>query len=327
MAQEAEAKYSVKNLLDQQGASLNLTLLLGHQGLDRLIKMPQVQRPGICLTGFLGCYTGGRILIMGSAELKYLEELDESTRERRLASLLTETTPAVIVARNLTPLKELSRLCRKRNIPLLSTPMLAMDLMMKLNFVLHEELSGVLTLHGTLIEVFGLGLLLKGHSAVGKSEAALGLVERGHRLLSDDIVKVRIRGREDVEGFGPDLTKHFLEIRGIGLVNVAHLYGAVCVRETKQIDLIVKLEEWNNRHFYDRVGLDEKFYSVHGRMVPYYLLPVKPGRNVVLLVETLARLHCIRYGSEFAFPLTARGNRASPLIEPLSKLHPGFASG
>jgi HPr kinase/phosphorylase len=163
-----------------------------------------------------------------------------------------------------------------------------------MTFLLNEEFSPTVTCHGTLVEAFGVGVLIQGDSSVGKSEAALGLIERGHRLISDDVVRIRLREGPYLEGSGPQLTRHLMEIRGIGIINVAHLYGAVCVRDSKAIDLIVKLENWDDKRFYDRVGLEEKYRDILEVKIPYHVLPVKPGRDVVLLVETIALNHRLK---------------------------------
>jgi len=169
-----------------------------------------------------------------------------------------------------------------------------MNLLSKLTLLLNEEFALSMSVHGTLVEVFGVGVLIQGDSSVGKSEAALGLIERGHRLISDDIVKVKKREGHYLEGSGAELTRHHMEIRGIGIINVANLYGAVCVRDYKSIDLVVKLESWDEQSFYDRVGLDEKFCDILGVKLPLHILPVKPGRDVVLLLETIALNHRLR---------------------------------
>jgi HPr kinase/phosphorylase len=171
--------------------------------------------------------------------------------------------------------------------------MITMSLLSKLTLLLTEEFAPSLNCHGTLVEVFGVGVLIQGESSVGKSEAGLGLIERGHRLISDDIVKVK-KKENYLEGVGAELTRHHMEIRGLGIINVANLYGAVCVRESKSVDIIVKLEVWDNDSFYDRVGLEDKFCDILSIKVPFHILPVKPGRDVVLLLETLALNHRLK---------------------------------
>jgi HPr kinase/phosphorylase len=286
--------YLVQNLYEQHGKSLGLNLLAGGSGLHRRIHKAECHRPGLSLTGYLKGFVFARILVVGKQEMEYLRELDPLVREERLRSILTPSTPAVIIARGLRPPKELITLCEQQKTPLFQAGSTATSLLSKITFILLEEFCPSVTLHGTLVEVFGVGLLIQGESSVGKSEAALGLIERGHRLISDDVVRVKKKEGSYLVGSGPELTRHLMEIRGIGIINVAHLYGAVCVRPDKGIDIIVKLEPWDDQHFYDRVGLDDKFIDVLGISVPYHILPVKPGRDVVLLLETIALNHRLK---------------------------------
>ncbi|MBM3184054.1 MAG: HPr(Ser) kinase/phosphatase, partial [Chlamydiae bacterium] len=254
----------------------------------------EVNRPGLSLAGYLKGLISKRIVVVGKQEIEYLKELDPKMRKERLKIILTPTTPAVIAARGLRPLKEMVELCEKSHIPLFRANTSATALQSRITFLLLEEFSPSLTLHGTLVEVFGVGVLIQGESSVGKSEAALGLLERGHRLISDDVVRVKKKEGAYLVGSGPELTRHLMEIRGIGIINVAHLYGAVSVRHDKAIDLVVKLEEWDDQHFYDRVGLEEKFIDILDVSVPYHILPVKPGRDVSLLLETIALNHRLK---------------------------------
>ncbi len=287
--------YLVEQMFAQQGSVLNLQLQGGKDGIRRPITAPEVQRPGICLAGRLSNYSGERILVFGASELNYIAALEDSLKTIHISGLLKPVTPAVIVARGLSIPHVLRELCDLHSVPLFSTDIQAMDLVSRLTFFLYEALSETVTLHATLIEIFGFGMLIRGNSSVGKSEVALSLIERGHRLIADDVVRVRAKEGEFLEGSGPDLTRHMMEIRGIGIVNIAQLYGSVYVRESKKIDMIVHLEEWNPRHFYDRIGLDERMYTINGRLIPYYTLPVKPSRDMALLVETIARMHRIRF--------------------------------
>ncbi|KIC73059.1 HPr kinase/phosphorylase [Neochlamydia sp. EPS4] len=296
--------YKVEELFQKHGHDLGLVLVAGHKGLKRSIKVPESHRPGLSLCGFMKNHAYKRILVFGRVEMEYLRDLDPEIRVNRLKEILTTATPAVIVARRLLPLKELVTLCQNKGISLFRSSMSTMSLLSKLTLLLSEEFSPSMTCHGTLVEVFGVGVLIKGDSSVGKSEAALGLIERGHRLISDDVVKVKKREDSYVEGFGAELTRHHMEIRGIGIINVAHLYGAVCVRDNKSIDIVVKLEAWDDQHFYDRVGLVENYCDLLGLNIPYHVLPVKPGRDVVLLLETIAlnhRLKAMGYNSAKEF--------------------------
>lgn len=286
--------YYVQHLFEQHGKFLGLNLLAGSAGLNRRINKPEVHRPGLSLTGYLKGFVSARVLVIGKQEIEYLREFNSKVRMERLSAILTPMTPAVIVSRGFSPPKELISLCEKLKIPLFRANSSATNLLSRITFLLMEEFCPSATLHGTLVEVFGVGVLIQGESSVGKSEAALGLIERGHRLISDDVVRVKKKEDSSLLGSGPELTRHLMEIRGIGIINVAHLYGAVCVRPDKALDIVVKLEEWDDQHFYDRVGLDEKFIDILGISIPYHILPVKPGRDVVLLLETIALNHRLK---------------------------------
>lgn len=285
--------YTVENFYTKFKDLWNLSLVVGLKGLNKGIKKPEVYRPGLSLTGDVKNYKSSRILIFGRTETQYLKKLKEDVRTIRLKNVLKDC-PCVIVAHSVIPLKELVQVCEESNTPLFTAPIETMALITKIIIALNFELSPSITLHGTLVEVFGVGVLIQGDSSVGKSEAALGLLERGHRLISDDVVRIRKKEDECLIGSGPDLTRHLMEVRGIGIINVAHLYGAICVRPSKVLDLVIKLEQWNDKHFYDRVGLEEKFIDLLGVKIPFHLLPVKPGRDVVLLIETLTLNHRLK---------------------------------
>lgn len=286
--------FLVQHLFDHYKETLQLQLIAGQAGLKRRIKVPEAHRPGLSLSGYLKNYVAQRILIFGNVEISYLRDLDSVTRLERLKGVMSPQMPAVIVAGRYPPPKDLIGYCEGEGVPLFRSGMTTMSLLSKITFLLNEQFSSSMTCHGTLVEAFGVGVLIQGDSSVGKSEAALGLIERGHRLISDDVVRVKLREGAYLEGSGPELTRHLMEIRGIGIINVAHLYGAVCVRDDKKLDIVVKLEEWDDRRFYDRIGLDEKFYDILGLKVPYYVLPVKPGRDVVLLLETIVLNHRLK---------------------------------
>lgn len=285
---------SVAEFIEKYSHLLHLELLAGKEGLSRKIRLPETERPGLSLAGYLKGYSEKRILVFGRVELEYLKSLDSNVRYERLKGILLRRVPAVIVARRFKPPRELKKLCEEVRIPLVRSKLVTMQLLNKLTVILAEEFSPSMSCHGTLVEAFGLGVLIQGDSSVGKSETALGMIERGHRLVSDDIVIVKKREGSYLEGSGPELTRHLLEIRGIGIINVAHLYGAVCISESMDIDLIVKLEEWDDNHFYDRVGLEEKYFDLLGIKVPFYVMPVKPGRDVVLLLETIVLNHRLK---------------------------------
>ena len=268
--------YLVNDLYERHGTTLGLELTAGKAGMNRRIKVPEVQRPGLSLCGYLKNLAAKRILIFGKE------------------AIVTEQTPAIIIARRYRAPKELRVLAERKSIPLFRTHLATMNLLSRLTLLLTEDFAPSISCHGTLVEVFGVGVLIQGDSSVGKSEAALGLIERGHRLVSDDIVKVKKKEGGYLEGSGAVLTRHHMEIRGIGIINVANLYGAVCVRNQKNIDIVVRLEVWQVDYFYDRMGLDEKTTTILDINIPLHLLPVKPGRDVVLLLETIALNHRLK---------------------------------
>jgi len=286
--------YRVEDLFKKHEIPLSLSLVAGSDGLNRQITVPEAHRPGLSLSGFLQGHAKKRLLVFGKVEINYLKNLSSNECLERLTPILTKDTPAVIVARQLKPVDELITLCNQKKIPLFRTPIATMNLLSKLTHLLAEEFAPTATCHGTLVEVFGVGVLIQGGSAVGKSEAALGLIERGHRLIADDVVRVTKREAGYLEGYGTELTRHHMEIRGIGILNVAFLYGAVCVRDSKRIDMLVFLETWDDNHTYDRVGLEEKTCDILKVRVPFHVLPVKPGRDIVLLLETIALNHRLK---------------------------------
>lgn len=287
------AKYTVRDLFHVHASFLGLKLVAGSSFLNRSIEIPEVQRPGLSLSGYLKRFVNKRILIFGKLETLYLKDLDPKIQKDRLLRILPKI-PAVIVARKAPVPRQLLEVCKQLRIPLFKTDLDTMNLFSKLVLVLGEAFSPRMTCHGTLVEAFGVGVLIQGDSSVGKSEAALGLIERGHRLVADDIVRVQVKEGSHLEGSGPELTRHLMEIRGIGIINVAHLYGAVCVRESKRVDVIVKLEEWQEGVSYDRIGGGNTTTTILGVTLPYHLLPVKSGRDVSLLIETIVLNHRLR---------------------------------
>ncbi len=264
------------------------------KGMKKRILVPEVQRPSLALTGHTKRKLSKRILLFGRSELGYVCDLDPKDRKKQIEQVVNRQVPAVMLAHRLSPPKELVEVCQSMKIPILQSHEKTMALFTKLTLILLEEFAPLESMHGTLVEVFGIGVLIQGDSSVGKSEAALGLIERGHRLISDDVVHLKKKENRYLEGSGPELTRHLLEIRGIGIINIAHLYGAVSVRQNVRVDVVMKLEEWDDAHYYDRIGLEEPFKEILGLHVPLYVLPVKPGREVALLIETTVLNHRLK---------------------------------
>ncbi len=287
-------KLSVRDFINAHGSVLGLEETKADLGMERVIKVSHVQRPGLSLSGYVKRKDDNRILIFGRMELDYLRGLKPERRRERLEGVITAENPLIIVARGLSPPRELLKLCQDLKVPLFKTKMRSMPLLTKLMMILSDFFAPTDSVHGTLVEAYGIGVLIQGDSSVGKSEAALGLIERGHRLISDDIVKLRTREGVGLIGFGHDLNKHLLELRGIGIVNVAHLFGAVSVRKEVPVDMVIHLEDWDETHYYDRVGLRERFTEFLGIKIPLFVHPVKPGRDVVLLIETTLLNHRLK---------------------------------
>lgn len=286
--------YLIETFLETYQKELHLEVLTGDVGMKKGFRSPHVQRPGLSLSGYLKRFASDRMMILGRQEISYIRDLEPGVAKKRLQKILSAQTPAIIVSSRQQAPEVLLDLCTKMGIALFRSTLSTGNLFSRVAFLLKVEFSPSMTCHGTLVEAFGVGILIQGDSSVGKSETALGLIERGHRLISDDIVKVRLTEGAYLEGTGPELTRHLMEIRGIGIINVAHLYGAVCVRDYKGIDLIVRLEKWDDNHFYDRIGLEEKYCEMLGLQLPFHVLPLKPGRDVVLLIETIALNHRLK---------------------------------
>lgn len=285
---------TIEDFYQDFGVNLSLVKKAGTSGFNKVVSVPEIERPGLALTGFLKGYSFKRILVFGRVEMEYLYSLSSSVRKRRLSKVLSSKLPMVILSRNTSPFPEMIELCDRRSIPLFNSSHSTSHVMQKITYYLGRAFSQSVSCSGTLVEAYGKGVLIQGDSSVGKSETALGLIERQHRLVSDDVVIISKREGSYLEGEGPKISRHLMEIRGIGIINVAHLYGAVCVSEKANIDVVVKLEEWDDDHFYDRVGLEEKHKDFLGVSIPFYVLPVKPGRDVVLLIETIVLNHRLK---------------------------------
>ena len=282
-------------LADEPDAfGLPLELLAGRTGLDRLITNPHVQKTGLALAGFQDYLMPGRVWIFGHSEIRYLESLDEVACGRTVQTTLSKDIPCLLVTGGLTPPSELVLAAERLGRPLLRTSIAAPTAIAKLSSILEDSLSERTVIHGVLMDVLGLGVLIVGESGIGKSECALDLVVRGHRLVADDTVEVRRRAETDLMGSCPDLTRHHMELRGIGLINVMELFGVASIRANKRVELVVKLERWDPAREYERLGLDSQWYEILGLRVPFVLMPVAPGRNLANLVEVAGRNQLLR---------------------------------
>lgn len=271
-----------------------LSLVAGEKGFKRRIRVPEIERPGLAITGFFNYFAWRRVQVLGKVEIEYLRSLDSKTRLTRLREIMESKIPCVIVSRNYVPPKELIQESERLQVPLFRSPMITMNLIHRLTLFLDDEFAPNVSIPGNLMEVFGVGVLIKGRGGVGKSETSLGLIEKGHRLITDDVVKIKLREGRYLIGTGADLTKHHMEIRGLGIINVQALFGTVCFRKETQIELVITLEPWDPDKEYDRLGIQEKMISILGKTISHITIPVRVGRDIVLLVETAALNHRLK---------------------------------
>jgi HPr kinase/phosphorylase len=287
---------TVSALLRSRPESFGLTLelLAGAEGAERLITSPHVQKTGLALAGFHEYLKPGRVLIFGESEIRYLESLSEDARARSLNLALTHDFPCVLITGGFTPPAALLAEAERTGCPVLQTSITTPMAIAKLSSILEDTLAERSIIHAGLLDVLGLGILIVGESGTGKSECALDLIVRGHRLVADDTVEVRRRSGTMLIGTCPELTRHHMELRGLGVINVKELFGIASTRTSKRIELVVQLERWDPARQYERMGLDDEFYEILGLKVPLIRMPVAPGRNIAILVEVAARHQLLR---------------------------------
>jgi HPr kinase/phosphorylase len=297
---------TVGALLDSatETSGLPLELLAGASGRDRAITSPHVQKTGLALAGFHQYLKPGRVLIFGESEIRYLESLPAEERSQTIRAAFSQSFPCLLMTGGLTPPRELVVEADRAAVPLMRTNVLTPTAIAKLGSILEDSLSERTILHAVLLDVLGLGVLITGESGIGKSECALDLIVRGHRLVADDTVEVRRRSERILIGTCPELTRHHMELRGLGVINVKELFGIASTRSSKRVELVVQLERWDPARQYERLGLDEETFEILGLRVPLIRMPVAPGRNIAILVEVAARNQL----------LVSRGHHAARLL-------------
>lgn len=253
-----------------------------------LVSSTDVNRPGLELNRFYDYYDNTRIVIFGNAETAFLKSISSQERLKVLSEIFSKKPPAAIIARSLTPMPELLEATKANSVPLLSTPDTTSSLVAALVSFMNVELAPRITRHGVLVEVYGEGILLVGDSGVGKSETAIELIKRGHRLIADDAVEIRRVSAKSLVGQAPANIRHFIELRGIGIINARRIFGMGAVKLTEKIDLVINLEIWDNKKVYDRMGIDSEYTEILGIKVPVLTIPVKPGRNLAIIIEVAA---------------------------------------
>lgn len=255
---------------------------------DLVIATPDINRPALQLTGYYEHFANERVQIIGYVEFTYLQHLEESERVRAFEEFVSRKIPCVIFTTKMIPGPEILELCNRYQVPAFAVDKSTSVFMAEIIRWLNVQLAPMISIHGVLVDVFGEGVLIMGESGIGKSEAALELIHRGHRLVSDDVVEIRKISDDTLLGTSPDITRHFIELRGIGIVDVKTLFGVESVMYNQTIDMVIRLEDWNREANYDRLGLDEEYIEFLGNKVVCYSIPIRPGRNLAVIVESAA---------------------------------------
>ena len=253
-----------------------------------VLSHPDVNRPALQLAGFFDHFDQERVQIIGFVEQEYIKTLTQERKMEVCEKLISSEIPCLVYSRSQTPDEDMLDLCRRYKVPCLGSEKTTSDLMAEVIRWLNVKLAPCISIHGVLVDVYGEGVLIMGESGIGKSEAALELIRRGHRLVTDDVVEIRKVSDETLIGSAPDITKHFIELRGIGIIDVKALFGVESVKETQSIDMVIKLEDWDKDREYDRLGMEDRYTEFLGNRVVCHNIPIRPGRNLAIIVESAA---------------------------------------
>ncbi len=286
----------VINLLKDTKHNLKLDILAGEKGLGKKISIPRIQKPGLALTGDISNLHPARIEVLGKSEMRYLKSLSDSKLKDIVTKLCGVDIACFVVTHNAKPPKHLTAMCEKKRVPIFRTKLLTSTFVNRVTKFLEEALSASTCIHGVLLDVFGAGILIIGKSGIGKSECALDLILRGHRLVADDIVNIKKQPPSALFGTGSEIIKYHMEIRGLGIINIRDLFGISTVRDKKLIEIIIELTEWDPKIEYDRLGIDEQQYNLLDVNLPLVQIPVRPGRNLSAIIEVAARNYLLKLG-------------------------------
>lgn len=281
------SKYSVslEKVINEYGYE---TLYLPCDASELSITSQEVNRPGLEIAGFDDYFDPARVQFMGLSEVEFIKRLPEDEQRESLERLLSKKPPVVLITRNLEPPANMLEIAEKYKVPILRTSETTSGSMATLIYFLGTQLAERITRHGVLVEVYGEGVLIVGDSGVGKSETAIELIKRGHRLIADDAVEIRKASAKTLVGSAPDNIRHFIELRGIGIINARRIFGMGAVKLTEKINMVIQLEPWDSNKVYDRMGLDNEYITIMGIKVPLTVVPVKPGRNLAVIIECAA---------------------------------------
>ena len=279
---------SVEHFHTQHAARLQLKLVAGQDGMGRLIREGAVNRLGMALTGFIKYFAYRRVQLIGKSEISYFQSLDPETRQARIRAILDKKIPCIVFSRDNRPPSVILKEAQKAKVPVFISPIPTPRLVNLITLCLEEDFAPSTSEHGSMVDIMGVGVLIRGESGVGKSECALGLVERGYSLVSDDVTRLRLLEGRELMATSAEVTRTFMEVRGIGIINVAAIFGGRAIRTEKRLDLVVSLEEWDKVEEIERTGLDQQFYEILGLKIPLVRIPIRPGRDLAGLVQVAA---------------------------------------
>lgn len=286
---------TVRDLIERKGLPLQLEVLTGDLGLDRAITVPEVASPGLVLAGFTARFTTKRMYALGETEVAYLKSLSAEARRGSLDTFVSPDLPCIFVTKAQTVSRDLLRLAKERGVPILRSRLKTSEFYRRINPYLAEVFAPSTTVHASLADVYGVGLLFLGRSGIGKSECVLDLVERGHRLVADDVVHVTQRGADLLMGRANEIAHRYMEIRGIGVIDVMALFGVRAVRQQKRIEVVVELADWDSGRDVERTGLDARTTTILDVELPLAVIPLNPGKNITVICEVIAMNHLLRY--------------------------------
>jgi HPr kinase/phosphorylase len=279
---------SVEHFHAQHADRLQLKLVAGQDGMGRLIREGAVNRLGMALTGFIKYFAFRRVQLIGKSEVSYFQTLDAATRQARIQAILDKKIPCIVFSRDNRPPAIILKAAQKAKVPVFVSPIPTPRLVNLITLCLEEDFAPSTSEHGSMVDIMGVGVLIRGESGVGKSECALGLVERGYSLVADDITRLRLLEGRELMASSAEVTRTFMEVRGIGIINVAAIFGGRAIRTEKRLDLVVSLEEWDKVEEIERTGLDQQFYEILGLKIPHVRIPIRPGRDLAGLVQVAA---------------------------------------
>ncbi|MDI6703177.1 MAG: HPr(Ser) kinase/phosphatase [bacterium] len=285
---------SINEILNDKTHGLKLRIISGGKGLERKVATTDVNRPQLALAGYWNYFAYKRIQVFGKTEMSYLRGLSVEERSKIFSKMFSYKIPCLIIARGQKPFPELIELAKKSGTVLLRSPLITTRLISKLHHYLEDRFAPTTTMHAGLVDVYGVGTLLLGESGIGKSECALELLERGHRVVADDIVDIKKTSDNKLIGTSSELIKHHMEVRGLGVISIEDLFGVSSICDSKEIDLVINLEEWNSSKEYDRLGLKDSEFEILDVKIPQVSIPVRPGRNIAVITEIAAMNHRLK---------------------------------